>query len=186
MYYEIKTDRLVLRPLCLDDLETVHTYASDQENTLYMLWLPNDSLKETADFLQLVTREWEKDRPDYYEFAVVLDGLQIGAVSVYLDETRKTGELGWILHKKYWKKGIALEAALAVKDFAVNILKVTKVTANCDDRNVSSYRLMEKLGLALENDTGTRTYKKTSETAKELTYSLMVSEGCSTKSKGPM
>lgn len=174
MYYEIKTDRLVLRPLCLDDLETVHTYASDQENTLYMLWLPNDSLKETADFLQLVTREWEKDRPDYYEFAVVLDGLQIGAVSVYLDETRKTGELGWILHKKYWKKGIALEAALAVKDFAVNILKVTKVTANCDDRNASSYRLMEKLGLTLENDTGTRTYKKTSETAKELTYSLTV------------
>lgn len=29
MNYEIKTDRLILRPLSTDDLETVHAYASD-------------------------------------------------------------------------------------------------------------------------------------------------------------
>lgn len=176
MFYEIKTDRLVLRPLNIADLETVHRYASDEENTTYMLWLPNRTVEETAQFLIGVTNEWEKDNPDFYEFAIVLDGLQIGAISISLDDTRKTGELGWIINKRYWNKGIASEAAIAIKDFAINTLKVTKITANCDYRNASSYSLMNKIGLTLENDKGVRTYTKNNETVKELTYSLVITE----------
>lgn len=175
MYYEIKTARLRLRPLDISDLETVHIYASDEENTVYMVWLPNHTLEDTARFLTHVTDEWRKDNPDFYEFAIVLDGLQIGAISIYLDNTKKIGELGWIINKRYWKKGIASEAAFAIKDFAINTLKVTKLTANCDYRNVSSYNLMKKIGLKLENDSAVRTYSKNNETAKELTYSLVIS-----------
>ncbi len=176
MFYEIKTDRLVLRPLDISDLETVHTYASDEENTTYMFRLPNYTIEETAQFLTDTTKEWKKDNPDFYEFAIVLNGLQIGAISIYLDDTRKVGELGWIINKKYWKKGIATEAAFAIKDFAINTLKVTKIIANCDYRNVGSYSLMKKIGLKLENDNGVRTYTKNNETAKELTYSLVVGD----------
>lgn len=176
MFYEIKTDRLLLRPLNIADLETVHIYASDEENTIYMCWLPNHTVEETAQFLIRVTKEWEKDNPSFYEFAIVLDGLQIGAVSIYLDDTRKIGELGWIINKQYWKKGIALEAALAIKDFAINTLKVKKLTATCDYRNVGSYNLMNKIGLKLEKDNGVRTYAKNNETVKELNYSLVICE----------
>lgn len=176
MMYQIKTPRLLLRPLCSADLQTVHAYASDPENTAYMVWLPNNTLEETAQFLARISAEWAKDDPAFYEFAIVLDGLQIGAISVYLDETRKTGELGWILHKHYFKRGIATEAALAVKDFAINTLHVAKLTANCDFRNVASYRLMAAIGLKLEKDDGMRTYAKKHETARELTYSLVVSQ----------
>ena len=45
---EIKTDRFVLRPLSINDLDTVHIYASDPENTRFMMWLPNDTKEETA------------------------------------------------------------------------------------------------------------------------------------------
>ena len=48
MNIEIKTDRFVLRPLSINDLDTVHTYASDPENTRFMMWLPNDTKEETA------------------------------------------------------------------------------------------------------------------------------------------
>lgn len=60
MLYEIKTDRLILRPLDISDLATVHTYASDEENTKYMFWLPNDTIEETKQFLSDVTNEWKK------------------------------------------------------------------------------------------------------------------------------
>jgi len=60
VYYEIKTDRLVLRPLDISDLETVHAYASDEENTLYMLMLPNNTIEETMEYLNYVTSEWKK------------------------------------------------------------------------------------------------------------------------------
>lgn len=174
MYYEIKTNRLLLRPLNLKDLETVYKYSSDEENSTFMIWLPHDTKEKTIQFLTRVTEEWSKENPDFYEFAIILNETQIGAVSVALNKDKSEGELGWIVNKKYWKKGYALEAAAAVKDFAINELGVTKLTANCDYRNTNSYRLMEKLGLTLESSDGTRTYPKSNETVKELIYSLTI------------
>lgn len=174
MYYEIQTNRLLLRPLNISDLNTVHEYASDYENSHFMLRLPNQTIEETADFLTRVTAEWEKSEPAFYEFAVVLNGLQIGHVSVYPDEDREVGELGWILNKRFQNNGYALESARAIKDFALNVLHLKKLIAQCDYRNAPSYRLMEKLGLKLESDDGIRIYIKRNETARELTYSLTV------------
>lgn len=176
MYCELKTNRLLLRPLDITDLDAVHAYASDKENTMFMLWLPNDTKEETAQFLSKVTNEWKKDNPGYYEFAVTLDGKLIGAVSINLNAEKTMGELGWILHKRYWKKGYATEAAFAIKDFAVNTLRVSKLVAHCDYRNMASYRLMEKIGFCLEDDCANRTYFRSGETVKELTYSFIKSD----------
>ena len=172
MYIEIKTERLLLRPMNISDLETVHEYASDKENTKYLRFGPNESVEETTDFLSNVTKEWKKDAPDFYEFAIELDGKQIGAVCVYLDEKHESGEFGWILNKKYWGNGYATEAALALKDHVVKELKVKRLIAHCDARNTASARVMEKIGLKLESDDGIRVYFKRNETAMELMYSL--------------
>ena len=172
MYYEIKTRRLLLRPLDISDAESVHQYASDDETTQFMQWLPNHTKEETLAFLQNVTAEWKKEQPRCYEFAMVLDGRQIGAVSVALDESREVGELGWIVHKAWQKQGYALEAARAVRDFALHQLKVKKLVATCDARNSSSYRLMEKLGLQREPEVRLRKYHKRDEVGEELTYSM--------------
>ncbi len=174
MYYEIKTERLLLRPLNISDLKTVHEYATDEANTRFMMRLPNRTIEETEEFLNLVTKEWEKTEPSFYEFAVVSNGLQIGAISVYLDERKEMGELGWIINKKYQRRGYAAEAASAIKDFAFNILHVKKLIAQCDYRNAPSYRLMEKIGMKLESDNGVRTYTKRDESARELTYYLTI------------
>lgn len=174
MYYEIKTSRLLLRPLSINDLDSVHIYASDNDNTKFMFWLPNDTKEETAQFLLKVTDEWRKESPSFYEFANTLNNEQIGAISITLNEEKNVGEFGWIINKQYWKKGYATEAALAIKDFAIKELKVSKLIATCDSRNSNSYKLMEKIGLGLESDNGTRTYPKNGETAKELMYSLII------------
>ena len=174
MYMEIKTERLLLRPMNISDQKIVHEYASDKENTKYLRFGPNDTIEETTAFLSGITKEWEKDSPDFYEFAIVLDGVQIGAVCVYLDDKHESGEFGWILNKKYWGHGYATEAALALKDFAVREMKVKKLIAHCDARNTASARVMEKIGLKLESDDGIRVYFKRNETARELMYSLTV------------
>lgn len=174
MYYELKTERLLLRPLDISYLTTAHEYSSDVKNTKYMMFLPHQTIDETTEFLSRVTNEWKKELPSFYEFAIVLKEIHIGAVSVYLDEKREVGELGWILNKKYQKMGYALEAARAIKDFALNTLHLKKIIAQCDYRNTPSYRLMEKIGLKLESDNGIRTYIRRNETARELTYVFTV------------
>ena len=170
--FVIKTQRLTLRPSTPDDLESTHEYASDIENTKYMIYLPNETIEETKSFLERVATEWQKDDPYFYEYAIILNKKHIGAVSASLDENREGCELGWIIHKDYQGKGYAFEAAKAVVDFAVNELNVKKIYACCDFRNEPSFRLMEKLGLSLESDSGTRRYKNTKEDIQELMYSL--------------
>lgn len=172
MKIEIKTERLLLRPFRIEDLAAVHEYASDIENTRYMMYLPNETLDDTQNFLHTAHEEWKKDRPAFYEFAVTLNNRLIGAVSVYLNENRSEGELGWIINKRYWGNGYATEAALYVKKFALNSLKVMKLVAHCDVRNTASSNVMKKIGLSLERDDGIRVYKHTAEVAGELMYSL--------------
>ncbi len=167
------TDRLVLRPLAETDIETVHLYASDKEITRYMMNLPNDSIEESRQFIADAVAEWQKPAPDFYEFAVLLDGFQIGGVCLYLTEDRKQGELGWILNRDYHGKGYAHEAASAMTELAKR-LGLEAVFARCDSRNKPSERLMQRLGMSIEYSDGTRTYEKRGEVAGELKYSACI------------
>ena len=172
MYLEIKTERLLLRPLCPEDLETTHAYASDPENGRYMYHVPNETIEETANFLSCVVAEWAKDQPKDYSFAIVLDGSHIGAVSLSLIDDGTCGNMGWILNRQYHGHGYATEAASALVKFARDELHLPRLIAHCDQRNNASYRVMEKLGMTLADDTGIRHYPKTGETAKEFLYTL--------------
>lgn len=167
----ILTERLLLRPLALTDLETVHRYASDLKITRYMMNLPNDTIEESQKFIDDAIFEWQKKTPDFYEYAVILDDFQIGGVCLYLTHDRKQGELGWILNPDYQGKGYAVEAAKAVIELARH-LELEAVFARCDSRNKASEKVMQRLGMSMEYDNGTRYYKKKNETAGELKYTL--------------
>ncbi len=167
----ILTERLLLRPLELSDLETVHLYASDKEITRYMMNLPNDTIEESQRFIEDAVMQWDKAHPEFYEYAIVLDGYQIGGACLYLTEDRKQGELGWILAPEYHHKGYAVEAAGAIVSFA-KMLGLEAVFARCDSRNKPSEKVMQRIGLLLEYADGTRYYEKKNETATELKYSL--------------
>lgn len=170
----IQTERLLLRPLSLNDLYTTHQYVGDTENIKYMVYFPSNNLEETKEFISKAVDEWNKTLPLFYEFAVVFKSEHIGSVSIYLDEKRTEAELAWIIKKDYWGKGYATEAAKAIKDFAVDELKVKRILACCDSKNTASYHIMQKLSLQLENDTQERKNKNSSNMSKELIYSLDV------------
>lgn len=142
---ELKTERLVLRPLGTQDLATCNAYAMDAQNCAYMLYLPNRSSDETLAFLRGCEESWRQNPIRTFEFAITLDGKHIGAASLFEEEGSM--EIGWILTRAYQGKGYALEAARALMTFAAEVLDCGRITAHCDTRNVKSYRLMEKLGM---------------------------------------
>jgi len=171
---ELRTERLLLVPHGIKYLQSVHEYASDLETTKYMMWLPNDTIEETADFLKKSDAEWAKEVPSYYEFAILFEGKHVGAVSIYLDDERTTGEFGWILNKNYWNKGIATEAAKAIFDFGINELGIKCFQAHCDSENTASSKVMEKLGMKRISCEGGRKNKSSDEERYEFLYELCV------------
>ena len=140
---ELKTERLTLRPIQPGDENQIHEYAGDKEITM-MFWLPNDTFEETVEF---------------------------GGCDCDLghSEDHSYATLGWIINKKYRKRGFASEAAAALLDFAFTRLNVQKVYAQCDCKNRASFGVMKKIGMKLIDNKGTRTYPKTGITSGEFT-----------------
>lgn len=56
-------------------------------------------------------------------------------------------EIGWRLRSQYWRKGYAKEAAIAVLQFAFEVLKLEKVVAFTATSNTPSESLMQVLGM---------------------------------------
>jgi len=158
-------------------LDSTHEYASDPENTRYMMHLPNPDRSETADFLTMIEREWESESPQSYEFAVLLDGEHIGACGLYItDEARTIAEAGWIFNKKYWGRGYASEAAAAVISYGVNELGFRKYIATCDSENTGSWRVMEKLGMQRIGCEDGRRNKSADRDSIQYNYAMTVGE----------
>ena len=171
---EIRTERLVLVPHGTRFLDSTYEYASDLENTRYMINLPTDSLEDTREYLEYVEGEWAKEIPLLYEFAITYDNQHVGSVGIDVDEARTTAEFGWCLSKKYWNRGFTTEAAKAVFEFAINELGVKHFIAHCDSENVASYSVMEKLGMERKDCYGGRKNRASDEERMELLYELQL------------
>ena len=167
---ELRTKRLILRPVRVGDEKEIHEYAGDKEITM-MFWLPNDTFEETADFVKKNAQEWESEDQTNFEFVILLDGKIIGGCDVDLShsEDRSYATLGWIINKAYRNQGYASEAASAIIDFAFKNLGIDNVYAQCDIKNPASFAVMLKIGMTCINDKGTRTYPRTGITSGEYT-----------------
>lgn len=170
MYIELKSERLLLRPLDISDLETTYQYTLDKENTKYMLHFFDSSKEDISSFLINVTNEWKKGSPSFYEFAIIYNSNHIGALSLYLDEDKKNAEIGWVLNAKYHNKGFATEAAKEVLNFAKTKLNINHFIAHCDSENIASSRVMEKIGM-IKTSEGPREGRPG---AREYIYELIV------------
>ncbi|MCM1258284.1 MAG: GNAT family N-acetyltransferase [Roseburia sp.] len=169
---EISTRRLLLKPLGMEYVLTVNSYATDYENTKYMVYLPKENLEETINFLKNSEAEWKKKKPEFYEFAILYNDEHIGAVSIYFENG--IGELGWIMDKKFWGNGFAYEATEALVKYFIDHMGTTHFIAHCDTKNTASYRVMEKLGMVRTGEWGGRRNRSASKDSFEYRYELVV------------
>lgn len=166
----IVTERLIIRPVAVSDTEEIHKYAGDKEIDM-MLFLPNDTVEQTVEFVRNSVREWERENPSIREYVIIYNDNIIGGIDLEtLDES--TFEIGWVVSKDYRNKGFVTEAGKALIGYAFDVLLARKVIAHCDIRNSASEKVMKKLGMTLIDNSGTRVYEKTGVTSGELTYCI--------------
>ena len=145
--FEIRTERMLLRPHRLEDADDIFEFAGDPEWGRY-LPVPKPYLEEHAvEFVaQRVLASWE-ERPVW---AIELEGKVVGGIGIRINVEDATGALGYSIAKRHWGKGLILEAARAVLDWGFREGRLAKVYAYSDARNAQSLRVMEKLGMTRE------------------------------------
>ena len=146
----LETEHLILRPFEENDFEAVHAYASIAENIQYMVWGPNEESHTKAFVLQAIAKS--KENPcNNYQYAAVLksSGKLIGGCNLAM-LGEKDAEIGWILHRDYWKQGFGTEMGKCILKFGFIDLGLHRIIAHCDTENYGSYRVMERIGMRRE------------------------------------
>lgn len=169
---EILTERLTLKPMNMTYLHSTFEYAGCLENTKFMMFLPYDSIGETEELIRDSEKQWQSEKPNYCEFAIIAENRHIGGITLYFTDDRTVAELGWLLHRDFWNRGYTTEAAIAMLDYAKNTWGVKRVIACCDSENPGSYRVMEKIGMKFVSLSGGRKNRSSDEERKELLYEI--------------
>ncbi|MFR0871811.1 MAG: GNAT family N-acetyltransferase [Oscillospiraceae bacterium] len=114
--------------------------------------------------------EAAKERPQFYETAVLLDGRHIGSVSAYLEENGTAWELGWIISREAHGCGYAAEAARALMEYCLETTGIRRFIAHCDSENSASQRVMQKLGLRFAEEHSGRKNRGSDEVRSEMMF----------------
>lgn len=144
-----ETSRLRLRPPRVDDAQALFdAYASDPEGSRFTTWQRHQDIGETEAFLEAAVDGWA----DGTDFTWVIEsgegGELFGAASLHPGEHGVS--LGYVLGRRWWRKGLATEAATKLVEWALAQPEVFRVWAITDRDNVASARVLEKSGMQRE------------------------------------
>ena len=145
---ELTTDRLLLRPFRMSDVDDVLAYASDPEWAEFLLdSVPQPYTRRDADKFIADRMLAPKTEPSW---AIVLDGAGIGGIILSIDPKHETGTIHYALARPHWGQGLMTEAARAVVDWGFSRRGLSRISSHADLRNRRSWRVMEKLGMTRE------------------------------------
>ncbi|KQV69597.1 hypothetical protein ASC64_07055 [Nocardioides sp. Root122] len=139
-----------LRPVHLSDWPTIHEWARRPDVTQYQMWGPNRAV-ETREYVLAAIRAASELPQVRHVLSVVARDRTVGLVELTVtDQGRGIADLGYAVHPRAWGRGVATAAARLAVRFAFDQLGLRIVHATCDTTNAASVRVLEKLGMRLE------------------------------------
>jgi [ribosomal protein S5]-alanine N-acetyltransferase len=145
----IETARLTLRKSVPADTPLIYeAYARDPEVTRYLTWRPHRTVADGEEPAARRLAAWESGEAFSWVIALREGGEVVGMISMRPDGWRV--DLGYVLARGYWGRGLMTEAARAVIDYALSEPEVFRAWAVCDVENPASARVLEKAGMRRE------------------------------------
>jgi [ribosomal protein S5]-alanine N-acetyltransferase len=146
---EFRTERLVLRPIALEDSGPIfEAYAQDAEVVRFLTWRPHRGRADTDAYIAGCIAT-----PPAVARTYVLTGGEDAGVRGALDLRRLAPhrlEFGYVPARRWWGQGLMTEALTEVSRWALRQESVFRIGAVCDVENIGSARVMEKAGLVRE------------------------------------
>jgi ribosomal-protein-alanine N-acetyltransferase len=140
------TERLELRAFEPGDLEALHAVYGDPEVTRFIPAYP--TLEHTRRALEIHVHEARAGNPAFWALIERESGDLIGDAGLGLIEgVGPEFELGYTLGPRWWGRGVATEAARAVRDHALGPLGLPEVLALVRPANAASINVLEKIGM---------------------------------------
>lgn len=143
---ELRTARLRLRPLTDDDVDALVPIYTNPEITRYF----SIDVPDRDAVVGVVTRRLTRSlSPGMGSWALDLDGTVVGLGHLWPSRELPgdVPEMGWLLGREFWGRGLATEAATAVLDHGRYGLGLPVVWALVHRENAASIAVARRLGM---------------------------------------
>ncbi|HEY9669301.1 MAG TPA: GNAT family N-acetyltransferase [Coleofasciculaceae cyanobacterium] len=148
----IETPRLRLRQFTPDDAKDLYRIYSDPELFKYMsnekplLW------KQTRGFIGAWNENWKRYNFGVWAIVYKKNKKLIGHCGLKFLENTSEVQIGYLLLKSYWGRGLGTEAAAAALKYGFEVIELPKIVAIAKPANIASRRVMEKIGMKYEKE----------------------------------
>jgi ribosomal-protein-alanine N-acetyltransferase len=149
----LKTPRLILRPFAANDLDCM---AELMVNKDFMRFSMGPMTREQVQGFLHKVFGWDRDGvPSQFAMIVRSSERLAGYCGFFHQEVdgKMEIEIGYRLQRDFWNRGLATEAARAVRDHGFRDLKLERVISLIHPENHASRRVAEKNGMILERET---------------------------------
>ncbi len=173
----IRTERLLLRPFTVEDLDAVAAIVGRDDVNRYLYAGPRTRAEAAAALEQLRAN----DRIDESHDSLVLAAEHpehgvIGYVLLRLtSREHRQGEIGYVVHPDHHGHGYATEAAAVMLRLGFEELDLHRIVAQLDARNAASARVAVRLGMRREAHLRENEFVK-GEWADELIFAMLRAE----------
>lgn len=151
LFESIPTERLIIRRLNMNDLDTLVAYRGLPEVAWMQLWDSYD-VEKGRKLIEGMEGVEPFTPGDSFQFGVEhrATGKLIGDLYFKLDQAGKQAEIGYTFDPQFQGQGLATEAVRALLDYAFKYKGVHRIYGITDPRNLPSIRLMTRLGMRQE------------------------------------
>lgn len=170
------TDRLYLRMIQKSDVPALFRIKSDRELTSKYGIDPHTTTEQTATWVGSLLDDYNDQKTLFWCICLKGDDTPVGAFTLWnMQLGSLMAELGYELHRDYWRKGIMFEALSVLVDWAFTGMGLNRIEACPIKENTPSVRLLEKLGFKLEGTLRERIFFA-GKFRDQLYYSMLRSE----------
>ena len=142
----VETERLILRGWRADDFEDHARICADPETMRFIGDGHTYDRREAWRVLAQLLGHWGLRGYGLWAAEEKAGGRMIGRIGLYCPEGWPGLEVGWLLDRSLWGRGLATEGARAALGWAFDELAADRVISLINVGNDASVRVAEKLG----------------------------------------
>ena len=149
----LRTERLTLRQLVINDEQEIFALRSDSEINKYLDRQVSNTIDDARNFINTVNENINKNDSLYWAITLSDKNILVGTICLFSfsDENDKC-EIGYELLTNFQGQGIMKEAVEKVIDYAFNTINVQKIEAFFHRDNMRSIRLLDKFSFKQSNE----------------------------------
>lgn len=153
MFPIIKTERLTLNQVELNDAEFILFQRSSPEVTKYIKREPYTKVEQAIAFIEMITQQFTEKQSYTWALRNPETNEMLGSICLWnFSEDRKTAEIGYDLHPNFQGKGFMNEAMQATINYGFNQLNLNQIEAFTSKYNETSKKLLTQNNFILNSN----------------------------------